>query len=232
MDDMSYGAHLGGEKSAVQALDFYGVLNDALWIDRLQESYLSEQQQLMVRQTAYKTLLVLADFGIRWGAIAKKGENATTSLHYLERAQTFHDPTRAFYWVRSECQKLLNNKEEAQRDLELFQTTAAATAFDYYLPGHTAGWRGDLEEAKRSYKAALRIQPDHFNSLFFLANRLSADGQKAEAAEVYRACLALRPDHNVTLRNRAILLWIDLPGQRTIHGSPKRSRQGSGNRQT
>lgn len=205
MDNMSYDMNLGGEKQAVQALDLYGVINDDHWLERLQAEYLSKQQQSMVQQTVYETLLVLADFGIRWTE-RKTEKSATVSLQYLERAEAFHPPTRAFYWVRSECHKFLDNLEEAEHNLKLFQTTTATTAFDYYLPGHTAGWRGDLKEANRSFEAALRIQPDHFNSLYFLAARLEKDGRIVEACQVWRACLALRPNHIPTLRNRAIAL--------------------------
>ena len=205
MDNMSYDMNLGGEKQAAQALDLYGVLSDDHWLDRLQASYLNKQQQSMVQQTAYETLLSLADFGVRWSKRSTE-ESTTVSLRYLEQAEAFHPPTRAFYWVRRECLKFLNKLEEAERDLKLFQSTAATTAFDYYLPGHTAGWGGDLKEAIRSYEAALRMQPDHFNSLFFLATRLDSGGRKAEAVQIWRACLALRPDHIPTLRNRALAL--------------------------
>jgi tetratricopeptide (TPR) repeat protein len=190
---------------ALQALALYGVLHDERWLDRLKESYLSNHQQSEVRQTAYETLLVLADFGVRWPKLRKK-ETADASLMYLQKAEAFYKPTRAFYWVRKECHKFLKNKQEADKDRKRFQQTAATTAFDYYLPGHTAGWRGDLDEAVRSYEAALQIQPDHFNSLFFLAMRLSKLGRHDEAAQIYRACTVLRPDHVPTLRNRAALI--------------------------
>jgi serine/threonine protein kinase/Tfp pilus assembly protein PilF len=205
MDDILYDKGLDGQGVALQALDLYGVLSDVHWLDRLQASYISTPQQNAVRQTAYEVLLVLADYGVRWPD-KRTEQTAQDSLRFLQVAVTFHEPTRAFYWVRSECHKFLKNDQQAQQDLTLFRTTAATTAFDYYLPGHTAGWRGDLKEATRSYRAALRMRPDHFNSLFFLAMRLSADGHKAEAAEIYRACLALRQDHTPTLRNRAVLL--------------------------
>ncbi len=206
MDSMFIGGALDGEKQAAQALDLYGVLSDEDWLDRLHASYLTKQQQNMVQQTAYEILLLLADHGVRWGTQEEKVKRTTVSLQYLQRAEAFHSLTRAFYWVRSECQNYLNDTEKARQDRKLFRSTAATTAFDYFLPGHTAGWQGDRKEAIRSYEAALRLQPDHFNSLLFLAMRLSADGRKGEAAEVYRACLALRPDHVLTLRNRALLL--------------------------
>ena len=61
MDDMCYHKGIEGD-TALRALEMYGVLSDDQWIGRLQDSYLSEEQKTAVRQTAYETLLVLADF--------------------------------------------------------------------------------------------------------------------------------------------------------------------------
>ncbi len=187
------------------ALNVYSVLSDDHWHEHLNKTYLTVQQQNELHETVYTLLVFMADYNVRWPEVRNQ-ESAQESLEYLRRATLNHEPTRAFYFVRSECHKHLKNTEEAEQDMKAFLQTKAVTAFDYYLPGHTAGWRGDREEAIRSYKAALRIQPDHFNSLFFLAMRLSSDGRKTEAAQLYRACLALRPDHVPTLRNRATLL--------------------------
>ena len=65
------------------------------------------------------------------------------------------------------------------------------------MAGHSAGWGGNLQEAIRSYEAALRLQPNHFNSLYFLALRLATDriDRKPEAIQLLTACLALRPTH-------------------------------------
>ena len=69
----------------------------------------------------------------------------------------------------------------------------AEIALDYFIPGHTAGWRGDLQEAIRSYEAALRLQPDHYPSMFFLASRLDADKKYEQALGLWTGCIALRP---------------------------------------
>src|SRR5207237_6604407 len=95
------------------------------------------------------------------------------SLDLLQRAQAFHQPTRAFYFVRAKCRRGQGNTAAAAEDEKQFKAAAARTAWDYFLPGHTAGWPGDLDEAIRSYQAALGLQPSHYNSLFFLAMRLS-----------------------------------------------------------
>jgi hypothetical protein len=85
MDGMSYDRNLGGDKQAMQALELYGVLSEDPWVERLQASYLSTEQQSRVREMAYETLLVLADFQIRWAGKEQKQRNATTSMEYLER---------------------------------------------------------------------------------------------------------------------------------------------------
>src|SRR5205085_18589 len=79
------------------------------------------------------------------------------------------------------------------------------TAWDHFLPGHTAGWHGDLNEAIRCYQAALRIQPNHYDSLYFLGMRLSRNeiNRHSEAITVYTACIAIRPEEPVAYVNRS-----------------------------
>ena len=127
------------------------------------------------------------------------------SLDFLRRAETFHTPTRAFYFVRSECYRRQKNTAASDEDVKRFKAAQVRTAWDYFLPGHTAGWNGDLEEAMRSYRAALSLQPDHFNSLFFLACRLTTDKihRHEEALGYFAACIALRRDHMFSYLNRA-----------------------------
>jgi tetratricopeptide (TPR) repeat protein len=125
----------------------------------------------------------------------KSPRSVARSLDLLQRAQAFHQPTRAFYFVRGQCRRLQGNNAAAGEDEERFKTATAQTAWDYYLPGHTAGWNGDLDEAIHSYQAALIVQPNHYNSLFYLAKRLAGINRPAEAIAYYTACIALRPDH-------------------------------------
>jgi tetratricopeptide (TPR) repeat protein len=112
----------------------------------------------------------------------------------LRRAEAFHKPTRALFFVRAECRRLLGDPAGAAEDLKTYRGMAGATAWDYFLPGHTAGARGEVDEAIRSYREALRVQPDHFNSLFFLAHYLHVQKHEyLEAAGFYTACIAFRP---------------------------------------
>ena len=182
-----------GAIDARQALDCYGVIEQRDWTDSLQKSQLSEQQREQVVETAYETLLLLADSRVR-SPVFQNDTAAHEGLELLDVALRFHQPTKALYWVRQELHRYLKDDEAADRDLAQFDATPARTAWDWYLPGHTAAWRGDLKAAIAAYEHALRIEPDHYNSLFFLGRRLAADNRHAEALGYFAACIALRPD--------------------------------------
>jgi tetratricopeptide (TPR) repeat protein len=153
-------------------LSMYGVLAEDNWVSRLETTYLTAAQKQQVREMAYLTLLYLADYKVRW--LKEDPRSVPASLKLLERGQAFHPPTRAFYFVRSMCYHRQGNTAAEKEDVKRFKATAAQTAWDYFLPGHTASWRGDLEEAIRSYRKALAVQPNHYNSLFFLARGLGS----------------------------------------------------------
>lgn len=201
-DKMAYGSDLGGDEVAEEALQLFDVLTADDWPARLASSTLTADQKRQVRETAYITVVSLADFGVRW---QREARSAQRSLDLLRRAEAWHEPTRAFFFVRAECYRLQKDAAAADEDVTRFKMTAARTAWDYYPPGHTAGWRGHLDEAIRSYRAALALQPNHFNSLFFLAMRLATDkiNRRAEAVQLFTGCIALRPDHAFAYFNRA-----------------------------
>ncbi len=206
---MSFGYDMGGpaglrtgERDAEEVLGFYGILTEKDWLSRLESTYLTADQKQKVREMAYVTLVSLADFYVRWRYNEPK--STERSLDLLQRAEAFHQPTRAFYFVRATCRHAQGDAAAAAEDDKQFKAATARTAWDYFLPGHTAGWRGDLDEAMRSYQAALHLQPDHFNSLFFLALRLDTDkiNRRPEAIAYFTGCIALRPDYSLAYRHR------------------------------
>jgi hypothetical protein len=159
----SYGdAHLDGithaeRISEVEAsLGMYGVHTTADWTAQLAKSYLTPAEQGLVREAAYVGLVFLADYRIRWLKDDPR-RSAQGSLELLQRAEAFHATTRAFYFVRSECHRKLADTAATDADRKRFAETAAVTAWDHYLPGHTAAWNGDIDESIREYRAALRI---------------------------------------------------------------------------
>jgi serine/threonine protein kinase/Flp pilus assembly protein TadD len=211
-DKMSSGYAMEGpdgrrtaERVAEEVLGLYGILTEKDWLSRLENSYLTADQKQQVRETAYVTLVSLADNKIRWNWGPREDPKAAArSLDLLQRAQAFHQPTRAFYFVRRVCREQQGDTAAAAEDDKQFKAAPARTAWDYFLPGHTAGWRGDLDEAIRSYQAALRLQPNHYNSLLFLAMRLATDkiNRRPEAIAYFTGCIALRPDHIWPYENR------------------------------
>jgi serine/threonine protein kinase len=203
-DMLSCVRELEGDLKAREALDLYDVLAEDEWVPRLEKSYLTDTQKRQVREIAYVTLVSLADYEVRSDE-PYHPRSAPRSLDLLRRAQAFHEPTRVFYFVRRGCHRLQGNTAAAEADQKQFQASVARTAWDYYLPGHTAGRNGDLEEAIRSYNKALAMQRNHFNSFFFLAERLADDKIKryAEALQLYTGCIALRPNYVLAYTNRA-----------------------------
>ncbi len=198
------GADDGRMANVEKTLDLWGVTTTDDWSSRLESTYLTATQKRQVREAAYVAVLYLADRKVRWPQ--DNLQAASQSLKLLARIEALQKPTRAFYFVRSQCYRRQNNAAAADEDDKRFQAAAARTAWDYYFPGHTAGQNGDLKEAIRSYQAALRVQPNHIPSLIFLGMRLTSDegNRLPEAIQVYTACSALMPDDCVFYRNRAI----------------------------
>jgi serine/threonine-protein kinase len=206
-EKMSHSRELGGDRVAEETLGLYRILTEKDWLPRLEGSYLTADQKQQVRETVYVTLVSLADFLVRWPGWREDASSVARSLDLLQRAHAFHQPTRAFYFVSAECRRRQGDAAAAAEDEKRFKAAGARTAWDYFRPGHTAGWRGDLDEAIRSYQAALRLQPNHWNSLFFLAKRLHDNPQLKrlpEAIQLWTACLALRPYDALIYCNRAM----------------------------
>jgi serine/threonine protein kinase/tetratricopeptide (TPR) repeat protein len=196
-----------GERLAEETLRLYGIVTEKDWSSRLERCYLTAGQRQQVREAAYVTLVSLADSHVRWaGSPGHDPAGFARSLEFLQRAQAFHQPTRAFYFVRAQCRRQQGDAAAAAEDERQFKATVARTAWDYYLPGDTADWQGDLDEAIRAYHAALRLQPDHFNSLFFLAWLFDTDkiNRRPEAVQLWTACIALRPDDFLAYNNRGV----------------------------
>jgi serine/threonine protein kinase/tetratricopeptide (TPR) repeat protein len=197
-DEMSRFARSIGEKTAQDALDLYGVLDDDRWLTRLDNSSLTPDQKKELRETAYFTLVSLADRCVRMPDLNR----IARALPLLTRAEAFHAPTRAFYFVRSQYHLLIEDKVAARQDHERFQATAAISPWDHILPGRTADAKGSPHEAIRAYQAALDLQPDHYNSLYFLGLSSASLGRHAEAIAYYRACEVLRPNDESPFLNR------------------------------
>lgn len=204
MDELSYSGEFIAQKTedAQTALNLYGILDRHDWMTAIQESHLTEPQKSQVREAAFELLIVLADSMIRWREFRSES-TAREGHRYLDTALEFHEPTKVVHWIRKELHTYLKEDAEAVAANALYESTAATIVWDWYLPGHSAGWAGDRPAARDAYLAVLQRYPSHFNSLFFLGDRYETDRMYPEALAYFTACIALRPDHVFARESRA-----------------------------
>ncbi|MFO0841490.1 MAG: serine/threonine-protein kinase [Gemmataceae bacterium] len=202
-DKMAFNQDLGGRLLADKALALYEVLTAPEWLARIDRSSLTPSQKVQLREAVYVALVSLADYHVRGGS-KKETQDVGRSMDLLRKAEAFHPPTRAFYFVRGTCHSRRGDAAAAKGDWERQRQTPARTAWDHFLPGHTAGWEGKLDDAIQAYRAALSIQPDHYNALFYLAHRLrDVKKEYAEAVGLFTGCVALKPEHMFAYENRS-----------------------------
>ena len=205
-EDDIFDPHDSSDQSAAwlkarEGLAIYGLLEHDDWAARLETTFLSSNQRDQVRDQAYKLILHLADYCVRWDRDATTKESvsgeqaARQGLELLEKALVFQEATPAVFHLRRKCWKKLGNTESAADDEQHMKNTPARFALDHFLPGRDAAWDGDKEEAVRRFQEALRVDPKHYFSLFFMGVYLSNDlSRPAEAIMAYNGCLAVRPD--------------------------------------
>ena len=118
---------LGGERVAEETLGLYGVLTEKDWSSRLESSYLTADQKQQVRETAYVTLVSLADFYVRWSwAPGHDPRGSREAWICCNVPQAFHQPTRAFYFVRGECRRRQGDTAAADEDEKRFKAADRA----------------------------------------------------------------------------------------------------------
>ena len=110
-----------GFEIAKKAFNLYGVVGTDDWRTRLDKSYLKAVQKEQIRETAYISLVLLADWGVRWGwPNPKDPKIIQRSMDLLQRALANHEPTRAFYYVRSLIHREQGDILAEEKDLESF----------------------------------------------------------------------------------------------------------------
>jgi tetratricopeptide (TPR) repeat protein len=182
-----------------QALGVYGVLDSADWLSALEREPLGLQQITRVKQTAYETLLLMADYLVRWNHHAQKvrgrspQEAGMAGLKYLAIAEDLRPATRSFYQIRSRCHGLLKDSLNEQADDKLAKAMPAMIALDYFITGRDYAWSGQREEGIAQLRAGLRVDPQHYWSLYMMGAYLRVSDRHDEAILAYTACTALRP---------------------------------------
>jgi tetratricopeptide (TPR) repeat protein len=189
----------------LEALRRYRVLERDDWTAALAGGFLEKYQVEQIRRLAYEELLWLADDVLHRrqghqseGKCSPEGA-ARQALVYLGKAEQARRPTPALYALRALCHAALGDKEAAQADTHLADTTPPALAVDHHLRGQRAFDAGQLAEGVQAFEAALRLEPTHYWSLMKLGYCLCDLGRGPEdfvgAVRVFTGCILKRPDH-------------------------------------
>jgi tetratricopeptide (TPR) repeat protein len=189
----------------LQALSLYQIMERDDWLAVLEGGLLGPGQRMQIRRSAYEELLWLADDvnrrleDHRSGRKLLRAEAARASLAYLRKAEEAFRPTSAFYRLRAQCHRALEETEAARADQALAEKTPAVIALDHYLPGLSALEARKKGQGVKHFEAALRVEPTHYWSLMRLGYCLTDWGEQeqdfAAAAAAFSGCILKRPDH-------------------------------------
>ena len=152
------------------------------------DSYLTPEQEREIREGCYELLLRLAD-----AAAMQDPPDYPQALRLLARAAQFGIPTRSFHLRRARCLEDSGDQAGAKVERELAAKLQPTAALDHFLLGADAARRGDQQSAINEFRSALRAEPDHFWSRYFLAAVLLTD-EPATAESYLTVCLEQRAD--------------------------------------
>jgi tetratricopeptide (TPR) repeat protein len=167
-------------------------------------SLLEKGQHEQIRRTAYENLLWLAHDVLSWGQDHASGRPvspqsaAQQALRYLQKAETVHAPTWAFYDLRANCRQALGEGAAAAADRELARKTPPSVAWDHYVRGLDAFYTGKKSKAIEAFQAALHLEPTAFWSLvkvgWCLCDHGQGPGDFEAAAVAFTGCIMNRPE--------------------------------------
>ncbi len=169
--------------------------------------YLEPAEQIEVREGCRELLFVMAD------AVALKATTRATgtpsgeltqfqearlqhALALLERTQgkPFGKPLHSYYKRKARLLQRLGQTREAAQALEAAKSTPPRGSVDYFLVGDTLLKEGKIQKASDQFLLALRDDPGHFWSQYFLAVcQVQLENYNAAVASL-TACLSQRKD--------------------------------------
>jgi serine/threonine protein kinase/Flp pilus assembly protein TadD len=200
-----------GIAPAEEALQSYQVLDSPDWLAPLRDQEMPKAYIDRLRESVYELLLLKADHLTRWQE-TRSPENTRLAFRCLEKAVTFHAPSRGYYWLKANCTKLSKDSDgEKSLRAKAMETAASHAAELFYISrdrewGSTSVNQGhpkySLDESLEDYREMLRMDPLYYNGMFFSAHRLAVAGRCAEALGLWYGCAAANPNDAVVLVNR------------------------------
>ena len=166
--------NLKAARSAAQkALALFAVSVDQVSMPVLDPKYFSTQQREEVIAGCRELLLIYASVIGHVPATAStevRRDHAEQALAILSQLHALGAPTKACHLLRRLHLEAIGRRQEAREAAVAEEQTPASNASDLFLTGQIHFFdRGDHETAIRFFSEALRHQPDHFWSHYFLA---------------------------------------------------------------
>ena len=106
----------------------------------------------------------------------------------------------------------LGSREEAGGTARDARMERIRSFWEHYNQAAAARMRGDFESAALGYQKALELDPEHQDSLFYLAVSLEESGRYDEAARLLEKLTDLYPEHNPAWSQLGMVLSTLAPG--------------------
>lgn len=190
-----------------QALNRYGVLNNAAWAESAAVRKLPPDEQTALRKDVGE-LLFLASRGTELLAVGDDRASLETALALNARAESHHpdgDVPRALWLQRAAILERLGRAEEARTLSENAATGPLKSARDHYLLGAEHAVHGRFREAIPLLNEASRLDPKHYWAWFLLGFCHDGLAQDGRAEACYGTCIALWPEAHWAWFNRGIV---------------------------
>lgn len=186
-----------------QALEGYGLPDDADWRTRPPVATLTDGQRVELFTTISDACLLLARDELQ----EADGEDAARSAerwNTLAEVVRPGDVPRAVFSQRATILTRLGRTEEATAAGELAAATPLLTAEDHFLSGDEFVAYRKYADAAPLLREAIRLDPTHFWAQCNLGACHHHLGRASEARACYSAAVALRPDVAWVYFNRAM----------------------------
>jgi tRNA A-37 threonylcarbamoyl transferase component Bud32/predicted Zn-dependent protease len=174
--------------------------------DGLASSPLSDDERNGVARQQYDLLLLLAQARLQ----GPSEDGAHQALALVTRAEELGGLSAGLHRLRAECYRLLHDDRADEEQRRADSGDSPLTAEDHFLRGDQ--FRADasrpaankqeidatrtrdlLGKALDEYRAALRLNPDHFWARFQVGRCYLSLGENAEGVEALGTCIALKP---------------------------------------